>query len=146
MSRSEYCVGAGEQDIGDGFAVRVYTPAMIAVEKLRSICQQMNEYKHSPKRKARGRDFYDIHAVVSEADVNLASSTYAELIRAVFTAKDVPLRLLSLIEGELGFHEGEWDDVRDSIPPGRPSEFRFYAEFVVQIVKQLEPLWMEDTP
>jgi hypothetical protein len=146
LSRGEYCDGAGEQHIGDGFAVRVYTPAMIAVEKLRSICQQMTEYQHSAKRKARARDFYDIHAVASEADVDLASGAHTELMRAVFAAKDVPLRLLGRIEGELGFHEGEWDDVRNSIPPGRPMEFQFYADFVVRIVERLEPIWMEDAP
>lgn len=146
LSRSEYCEGASETDFGEGFAVRAYTPAMIAIEKLRSVCQQMHDYEHSTKRKARGRDFYDIHAVVSEADVNLTSSTNAELIRAIFAAKDVPLRLLSFIKDDLDLHEGEWDDVLNTIPSGRPTEFQFYADFVVRIVNQLEPLWVEDTP
>lgn len=144
LSRNEMCQGASEKEVGEGFTVRVYTPTMIAVEKLRSLCQQMPEY--STKRKARGRDFYDIHAVVSEASVNLTSPANMELIRAVFAAKDVPLELLGRIESDLSFHEGEWDDVTNALPTGIPTDFEFYTNFVMRIVRQLESLWVEDTP
>ena len=146
LSRNDVCDGAGEEPVGDGFTVRVYTPAMIAAEKLRSLCQQMKEYEHSEKRKARARDFYDIHAIVTEADVGLASATNLQLLRDVFAAKDVPLRLLGLIEDELRFHEGEWDDVRNSMPADKPTAYEFYTDFVMAVVRRLQPLWMEDPP
>jgi len=146
LSRNERCEGAGTKEVGDGVTVRIYTPAMIAAEKLRSLCQQMQQYTHSSKRKARGRDFYDIHAVIIEASVNLASDSNLELIRQVFAAKRVPLGLLELIETELPFHEGEWDSVRDSIPAESPSDFKFYSDFVLAEVRKLEPLWIEDSP
>jgi hypothetical protein len=44
LSRNEFCTGASEKELGDGYTVKAYTLAMIAVEKLRSICQQMPEY------------------------------------------------------------------------------------------------------
>ena len=69
-----------------------------------------------------------------------------ELIRAVFAAKDVPLALLGRIENDLSFHEGEWDDVTNSLPTGIPTDFEFYTDFVMRIVRQLESLWVEDTP
>ena len=129
-----------------GLMVRVYTPSMIVAEKLRSLCQQMHEYEHSTKRKPRARDFYDIHAAVTEAGVNLASSAGHDLIRSVFAAKDVPLRLLANLERDVEFHEAEWDDVRNSIPADRPADYGYYAEFVLRIVKRLEPLWDVDLP
>ncbi len=99
LSRSEYCQGATRREVGDGFEVRVYTPAMIAAEKLRALCQQRPEYQHAGmKRKARGRDFYDIHAIVTEAGVNLLSTENVSLIRAVFAAKEVPLALLARVQ------------------------------------------------
>lgn len=146
LSRNEHCDGAAVVEVGEGFVVRVYTPTMIAVEKLRSICQQMPEYEHCTKRKARSRDFYDIHAAVTEAGVNLPSTAGHELIRAVFAAKAVPLRLLSLIEQDVSFHEGDWDDVTNTLPADRPAEFSFYSDFVIRIVRQLEPLWNEELP
>jgi predicted nucleotidyltransferase component of viral defense system len=145
LSKSEYCDGADEVDVG-GFMVRVYTPSMIVAEKLRSLCQQMSEYEHSTKRKPRARDFYDIHAAVTEAGVNVASSAGHDLIRSVFAAKDVPLRLLANLERDVEFHEAEWDDVRNSIPADRPAEFSYYSVFVLRIVRQLEPLWNVDLP
>lgn len=146
LSRCEHCEGAEEKDVGEGLTVRVYTPAMIAVEKLRSICQQMPEYQHSTKRKARGRDFYDIHAIVTEAGVNLTSQVAHDLIRAVFAVKEVPLKLMELIQRDLPFHEGEWSSVKDSLPSGKPADFNYYAGFVMRIVRRLETLWNEDAP
>jgi len=144
LSRNEFCTGASEEQLEDGYTVRTYTLAMIAVEKLRSICQQMPEY--SKKRKARGRDFYDIHAIVSEASVDLASMANLDLIRGVFAAKEVPLNLLGLIERDAPFHRGEWADVQNTIPAGKPRDFEFYREFLLRVVAKLEPLWVEDTP
>lgn len=145
LSKSEFTEGAGEVDVG-GFAVRVYTPSMIVAEKLRSLCQQMPEYEHSTKRKPRARDFYDIHAAVTETGVNLTSAAGHDLIRSVFAAKDVPLRLLANLERDVEFHEAEWDDVRNSIPADRPAEFSYYFEFVLRLVRQLEPLWNVELP
>jgi Nucleotidyl transferase AbiEii toxin, Type IV TA system len=144
LSRNEFCGGASEKELGDGYTVKTYTLAMIAAEKLRAICQQMPEY--SKKRKARGRDFYDIHAIVSEASVDLASPTNMELIRGMFDAKSVPLKLLGLIEKHSFFHEGEWPDVRNTIPTSKRMDFEFYREFLMDVVSKLEPLWAEDTP
>jgi predicted nucleotidyltransferase component of viral defense system len=146
LSRREHCASAMQTVIGAGVVVRVYTPAMIAVEKLRALCQQSAQYALTTKRVARGRDLYDIHAVVTEADVDLGSGANRELIRAVFAAKSVPLGLLAFIEEDLALHEGEWDDVRLSLPAGRPGDFHFYADFVLRIVRRLEPLWNEQAP
>ena len=73
---------------------------MIALEKLRAICQQMPEYILQRRPSARARDFYDIHLVVSLTGMNLSSQENLELVRHIFAAKDVPLRLLGKIKDQ----------------------------------------------
>lgn len=63
ISKYEYIGNAKPKDI-DGSTVYVYSPEMLAIEKLRAICQQISEYKDivvSMTAKSRARDFYDIY-------------------------------------------------------------------------------------
>jgi predicted nucleotidyltransferase component of viral defense system len=60
LSKCEYTDGKVKHEI-DNFTVYVYTPTMIAIEKMRAICQQMPDYPHTGTKKARARDFYDVH-------------------------------------------------------------------------------------
>lgn len=63
ISKFEYCELKEEVDL-DGYTIYVYTPAMLAFEKLRAICQQMPEYStivKNPGQSARARDFFDIY-------------------------------------------------------------------------------------
>ena len=60
ISKFEYCAPKREVQF-DEYAIYVYTPWMLAVEKLRAICQQMPEYTRRVNPRARARDFYDIH-------------------------------------------------------------------------------------
>ena len=145
LSKFEHCAGARATSV-EGHAVRVYTLSMIAVEKLRSLCQQMNEYTKQRTPSSRARDFYDIHAIVTEGGVNLAAETNRNLLRAVFEVKAVPLRLLALLEAYREVHRVRWSAVRDTIPADRVQEFDFYFDFVLRQVARLEPLWVEDTP
>ena len=50
ISKYEYTRGKLEHNL-DAYAIYVYSPAMIVIEKLRAICQQMDEY---PRRQERG--------------------------------------------------------------------------------------------
>ena len=47
LSKHEYTTGKVELELDD-YTIFVYTPAMLTIEKLRAICQQMPEYE--PKR------------------------------------------------------------------------------------------------
>jgi Nucleotidyl transferase AbiEii toxin, Type IV TA system len=73
ISKYEYCRGKVEAEL-DAFTVFVYSPEMIAAEKLRAICQQMPDYPLNPHGHARARDFYDIHTVVTRAPVDIGQS------------------------------------------------------------------------
>ena len=115
---------------------------MIAIEKLRAICQQMPEYHLRGYSTPRARDFYDIHSIVTAGNVNLgrAEPESAELVRNIFAAKDVDLALLPKIKEHGEYHAQDWPSVELSVSEGlRP--FDFYFNFVVAQTELLKPLW-----
>ena len=140
MSKFEYCVGKRVAEL-DAYTIYVYTPAMIVIEKLRAICQQMPGYPLNKHPHARARDFYDIHAVITNASVRLADPENLELARQIFSAKDVPLLLIGGIEGHREFHRPDWPAVQASVA-GRLYGFDFYFDFVVAESLMLQPLWV----
>ncbi len=145
LSKFEFCEPAVEVEV-DGNSIKVYSEAMIASEKLRSLCQQMKEYQGATNSSARARDFYDIHSIVTEAGVNLNSPVNQKLLRSVFAAKDVPLELLGRVQDYREFHRENWPAARDTLPAGHAPDFDYYFDFVLQVVTRLETLWNEQSP
>src|SRR5690606_6554575 len=137
----EYTEGKEEVEIDD-FTCFVYTPPMIAAEKLRAICQQMEGYHLVKHPRARARDFYDIHSVVDKIALDVGSESFLELVRQMFEVKKVPLSFLGDIKDQYDFHEGNWKEVQAAIGDMN-AEFQFYFDFVVGLTKKLEPLWVE---
>jgi predicted nucleotidyltransferase component of viral defense system len=136
LSKFEYTQGSIVREI-DSFDVRVYTPEMIALEKLRAICQQMREYTLNRTPSARARDFFDIYQIHVITGFRVGSPENKELLRHIFAAKDVPLELLQLIAAQREFHRPDWDSVRLSINNDKLKEFDFYFDFVVEEVTSL---------
>src|SRR6266849_5077563 len=58
ISKYEYCVGKRETELDD-YTISVYAPEMLAIEKLRAICQQMPDYHLRGHQTPRAKDFYD---------------------------------------------------------------------------------------
>jgi hypothetical protein len=141
FSKYEYTKGKLATDL-DHYRIFVYTPEMIAIEKLRAICQQMPEYTLNRTPCPRARDFFDIHLILTTTDVDLCSSTNLQITRDIFAAKDVPLYLLQFIEPQREFHRPDWDSVR--ISTKQPlQDFDFYFDFVLKEVLSLQALWNE---
>lgn len=145
ISRFEYTAGKEPQDL-DGYRIFVYPPPMLVCEKLRAVCQQMPEYGPVVKRNrsgaARARDFLDIHTLVTERKLDMASQDNRELLSAVFAAKKVPLALLSKIKDYREFHRADFPAVKATVKAGvEIREFDFYFEYVLDLVQQLKPLW-----
>jgi hypothetical protein len=136
LSKFEYIQGNIVREI-DSFDVRVYTPEMIALEKLRAICQQMREYTLNRTPSARARDFFDIYLIHTIAGFRIGSPENEELLRHIFAAKDVPLEFLQLIAAQREFHRPDWDSVRLSINNDNLKEFDFYFDFVIEEVAAL---------
>lgn len=146
ISKHEYCDTKGQVEL-DGYTVYVYTPSMIIAEKLRAICQQMEEYGHivkSSSQTPRGRDFFDIYLLATRLKIDMAAPDNTELIRRIFEAKRVPLRLLGQIRNQRDYHERDFQVVAEAIPPSMASYgFNYYFTFVVDLCKRLEALWIK---
>ena len=139
ISKYEYCEGKVQADIND-YLIYVYTPAMIAIEKLRAICQQMPEYLMRRYPTPRARDFYDIFAVITGVGVILSTPENLELVRHIFSAKAVALSLIPRIEKHREFHRQDWPSV-ELTTSGTLESFDYYFDFVVEQTKLLKPLW-----
>jgi len=147
ISKHEFVGGRERHDI-DGYTVYVYSTAMIVAEKLRAICQQMDAYRESigsgARTEGRARDFFDIHEICTRHGVSLATEDSHVLIRAVFEAKKVPLKLLGRIEADRERHRAGFVAIRDTVRPTTElREFDDYFDYVVDMTRQLEALWHE---
>jgi len=141
ISKYEYCEGKEAVEMED-YLCYVYTPVMIAAEKLRAICQQMPGYPLVRNKVGRARDFYDIYAVVTTQHLDMSTPKHVDLIRHIFEAKQVPLSFLGKIPETWAFHAHDWPAVRDVLAE-EDRGFDFYFDFVVELVQKLKPLWVE---
>lgn len=129
LSKYEFCRGKVEKEL-DNYTIYVYSPEMIVIEKLRAICQQMPAYPLNSHRRARARDFYDIHLLVTADNLDLTSAENMALLGDIFRAKDVPVDLLSDMKEQHEMHRLDWPAVKDSV--SAPLEdFDFYFGFVL---------------
>ena len=146
ISKYEFVDDRMEKQVVDGHVCQVYTLDLMAAEKLRSLCQQMDGYEHRQHPTPRARDFYDLHALLTEGAVELSEDHLHELVRAVFDAKSVPLGLLGSLDEYREFHRADWPAVLNAIPGDRPREFDFYVDFLLSEVRKLQPLWVINAP
>ncbi|HTZ95843.1 MAG TPA: nucleotidyl transferase AbiEii/AbiGii toxin family protein [Terriglobales bacterium] len=140
FSKYEFCAPKRQEELKD-YAIYVYTPEMLSLEKLRAICQQMDEYPMQRNRTPRARDFYDIYVVLNEGKVDWASQDCLALAQNIFAAKAVPLSLIELIPRYQSFHQQDWPSVENSVRE-KLEPFDFYVGFVAAQSKKLQPLWV----
>lgn len=141
ISKHEYCEAKTEAELDD-YTIYVYPPMMIAVEKLRAICQQMPEYGLVGNKRARARDFYDIDCILTERGLDWSAPEHVELVRNVFAAKEVPLELIAKIASTREYHRADWPAVQDSVS-GSIGSYDDYFDRVVRAASRLHALWEE---
>lgn len=141
ISRDEFCEGKIQREVDD-YTIYVYSLEMIVAEKLRAICQQMPEYEFVRHKRPRARDFYDIHEVIAEHQIDMATGDNLETVASVFAAKRVPLRLLGAIHEYKSFHEPDWPSVEASIS-GEHESFEYYFDFVAKLASRLQTARIE---
>jgi predicted nucleotidyltransferase component of viral defense system len=142
FSKYEYTAGKIQAEI-DNYTIFVYTPAMIAIEKLRALCQQMEDYAPTGETKrARARDFFDIFIIVTKTGVQLGSSENLELIKMIFEAKQVPTSLLAKLAQQRDYHRDDWPNVRATVAEPL-EEFDYYFDLVVKEIEPLHSLWVK---
>jgi len=141
FSKYEFCKQKVRKEL-DNYYIFVYTPEMLVVEKIRSICQQMEEYeqrKHAPT--ARARDFIDIYVLCEHFNIDLTLEHNISLLQDVFKAKRVPLALIGNIEKYREFHRSDFASVNDTIKPSFHIEtFDFYFDYLLEKISTLKSL------
>jgi hypothetical protein len=96
ISKYEY-VGYRVKETFQGLNIYVYAPIVILLEKVRAICQQMNEYNDIVKRNrgnlsGRARDFYDIYSIIEHDDsIDIYSEESQEIIKKYSKLSVFPL-------------------------------------------------------
>ena len=134
ISRYEYCGHKVAHEL-EGFTYYVYPPQLLVFEKVRAICQQMPEYvpivpTHHPR--ARARDFYDIHSLMEEFDIDVESAESQDVLQQVFAAKKVPIAFLERLAATRDYHEVDFPAVRSTVTdPSSTQPFAFYFDYVV---------------
>lgn len=144
ISKFEYVGDFVERDLG-GFDVRVYSPVLLAAEKLRALLQQHPDYAQIPthSKRSRARDLYDIWAISDYFSVMLDS--HLPTVAAVFEAKRVDMKLLARFVELKALHFASWSDVENSVARGLEA-FDFYFDFVASIARNLYSQWVENSP
>lgn len=135
ISSYEYIAQAIKKDV-DGLILRVYTPEMILIEKIRALCQSMPKYREivkSARPKKRARDFYDIW-IICQHFKNL--SLTEDLFQSIFAAKRVPLNYLDNFEILREQNREDWEVVRQTISNDEETEdYDYYFDFVKNLIE-----------
>ncbi|HVL09358.1 MAG TPA: nucleotidyl transferase AbiEii/AbiGii toxin family protein [Burkholderiaceae bacterium] len=141
ISRFEY-IDDKEEDELEGYRIYVYSPLMIACEKLRAICQQMPEYSPVVRRSRppteRARDFLDIHTLVEQRQLDLLTPKALDITRQMFELKHVELEWLGIINNYREFHRQGFQAVQATVSRGFDlREFDFYVDYVVKLASDV---------
>ena len=129
----------------DDFEVCVYSPLLLAVEKLRALLQQHPEYPQIGQslKRSRARDLYDIWTISDFFSIKL--DMHLETVKAVFDAKRVDLGLLGRLSDLRALHQASWPDVELSVESPL-ADFDFYFDYVLSSATSLHTQWVEDSP
>ena len=149
LSKHECCGEKVLRRVGN-HNVYVYSERMLVCEKIRAICQQMPEYREivkSQSAKPRARDFFDIHHMITNYDVDVSTDEFWYTLIGMFRAKKVPLSLLGRISKHREFHRDDFGSVRDTVAVSiKLREFDFYVNFLVERLALLEARWEVEPP
>ena len=96
----------------------------------------MEQYGARTYPTARARDFYDVTMIIQKTGLDVTSDEFVELVREMFSAKEVNVELLSDIGEEREYHRVDWDAVVLAAR-GDIREFDYYFDFVLEYVGRL---------
>lgn len=144
LSRFEY-VGKKQPVDMDGFTFYIYTPEMIAFEKVRALCQQIPKYSEivpNFNRRARARDFYDIYDLCTTFAIDPSENENLDLMLDIFKAKKVPVTFIRDVcnPENLELHANDWKSVEDTLGLADKKDlkpFSFYVEYFEKMFAKL---------
>lgn len=145
LSKYEFCEAKEEYHLDD-YLIYGQSPPMFVGEKLRAICQQMDEYREVVKKHValRARDFVDIYVAADFFQIDFTSGDFHDILQKTFAAKKVPVNLLARLDAVRDVHRDDFESVQATVKPDFPlRDYDFYFDFVLERCRVLEPLWNE---
>lgn len=144
ISKFEYVADKVVKKV-EGVDICVYSPLLLAVEKLRALLQQHPDYPHIPRnlKRSRAGDLYDIWAISDYFSIKL--DMHLPIVEAVFNAKKVDLGLLDKLSDVKALHMASWSDVELSVSHDL-EDFDFYFDFVNSSAAGLYAKWVKNSP
>ncbi len=129
----------------DGMNILVYSPLLLAIEKLRALFQQHPDYIYisNNAKRSRSKDLYDIWTICDYYTIKL--SGHLDIVQEVFKAKQVSLELLNDLEAMRDLHRASWEDVELSVGM-EIQDFDFYFKYVNKYSKDLYSQWKKNSP
>lgn len=123
-----------------------YSPIAVIFEKLRAICQQMEEYSQIVRthRRKRAKDFFDICMIMDEwaTAIELEKEENLDILKQIFEIKEVPLEFLKNIEREREYHRDDFNSVKEVVSKDvQIRDYDYYVDIVVEKTKKLQALW-----
>lgn len=126
----------------DGVNFYVYALELIVFEKVRALAQKLPEYQtdillaknsYKDEERARPRDFFDIHAILTNYKVDITSPVAKEVLCHVFQAKRVPLDYIKRIRSMKDVHKAAYDSVKDTLSHvEKDLGFDFYFDYFME--------------
>jgi len=142
ISKNEYCHIRIMRTLYD-FTIYVYPLNVIALEKIRAICQQNDEYRKivGKNKASRARDFFDIYTIIKQKEIDLTTVDNCKLLKKIFDVKKVPFDLLIKIEQDREHHSESFPTLKNTINPKiKIHNFDFYFDYVVKLCSKLHSL------
>ena len=113
---------------------------MIVYEKMRAICQQLEDYQDivPTHRTPRARDFFDIYIICEHFSLELTKKENLEILKEIFKIKEVPLEYLNKIGDTRDFHRDDFSSVKDTVSPEvKLKSYDFYFDFVLEKAEKI---------
>jgi len=144
ISKYEYIKDSYFRDY-EGTKILVYSPLLLAVEKLRALLQQHPNYTQisADVKRSRSRDLYDIWAICEY--FSIYPGAHLNTVEAVFKAKKVKMELLNDLDAVKDLHFSSWSDVELSVS-SEIDDYEFYFDYVNKAAKELYSKWKMNSP
>ena len=90
-------------------------------------------------RSSRARDFFDIYNLIENCKIDISTPENLELLKAIFDAKNVPLKLIFGIEKYYSFHNESFDSLKETVEYAnlQLKDFNFYFSYLIKTVENL---------
>lgn len=136
VSKNEFCKPHVRHTLDDVTVINIYTPEMIVFEKLRALCQQMDEYMPRVCKTARSRDLFDIYILNEKYQIidDELDESKLEILKNIFEIKKVDIRLLSMLEKYRDYHREDFKSLESTIfNTKKLGKYDFYFDYVIRI-------------